>query len=235
MRVVRIWSEERMKKSKLFVAVVGIAMLVVCAAVSQAQVFPFEIYSDNYGNGYYENPDFSYEVYLYNGQIGEQNTAKFEIRNTSSSPDSIITGVYFENGTLLELGGLFDSSPGVEFGQPATPSELPSANDAPDWPFHTTVPGGDSSKAEAFSIDSDAPVANGVDPGEFVTVWFYLMESQDIYDAIEALGLKTLRIGLHIQSFPDGSSQAAINSNVPEPATMLLLGMGGLLLRRRRA
>ena len=93
-------------------------------------------------------------------------------------------------------------------------------------PFETTV---------GFSADSDpAPPIWGVSPGESLGVEFSL-SSGDISLVLQELLDTTLRIGIHVQNFNgSGGSESFVNQPVPEPATMALLGLGVLMLRRRR-
>lgn len=203
------------------------ALLLLISVTAQATLYNFDIFTDNGGFDYSGDPGADFSVDVFNGA----GTAKFKIMN-NSTVGGIITSVYFDNGTVLSMAAspIFDFSGTVVFEQPATPSELPGANLVSPV-FETTVP--PSGPSEAFSIDSAAPVSNGIDPGEYVTILFNLQPGFDINDTIAAMNDGSLRIGLHIQSFDDAlsTSQSAVT---PEPATLLMLGLGSLMAIRRR-
>lgn len=158
------------------------------------------------------------------------NQVKFEFTNTGPAASSI-TDIYFDDGSLLGIASIDNSSTGVSFSQPATPAELPGANNAnPD--FETT---------QNFSADSDSPPpVNGVNPGEYVGIIFDLQAGQDFDDVIAQLTSGELRAGIHVQAFALGGSESFVNNNtpVPEPSTLLLLGTSlaclGLWTLRRR-
>jgi hypothetical protein len=143
-----------------------------------------------------------------------------------------ITDVYFDDGTLLELTGLIDNDEGtggeleVDFTTQATPGNLPGGGMMPD-PFVAT---------EGFTADSDpSPPRWGVSPGESLGVEFTLTGG-GMAGVIDEIVSETLRIGVHVQNFNgSGGSESFVNMPVPEPATMALLGLGALLLRKRRA
>ena len=164
------------------------------------------------------------------------NEVQFNFRNVGSNPCTI-TDVYFDDGTLLDLAGLIDNDdsyngrighPGVDFTIGADPANLPGGS-LINPPFQVSL---------GFSADSDPPPpSSGVEPpDEWLGVVFLLDGggNGDVYDVLDELDIGILRIGIHVQSFNgvDGDSESFVN--VPEPASMLLLGLGGLALRRKR-
>jgi len=148
----------------------------------------------------------------------------------NSGPDaSAITDIYLDDasGLLASLDSIVDSGSGVSFSENATPPDLPGGN---------TI-----SFSADYSADSDSPVAtNGVNPGEWVGLYFTPEVNQTIADIIAALDDDTLRAGIHVQAFADGGSESFVTGEVPapvpEPSTLLLLGIAltGLALFRKR-
>lgn len=68
--------------------------------------------------------------------------------------------------------------------------------------------------------------------GEWVQITFDLLDDNMFEDVIVYLDAGDLRIGVHLIALPDGLSESAIL--VPEPSAVLLLGLGAVMLRRRR-
>jgi hypothetical protein len=141
----------------------------------------------------------------------------------NAGPDAMsITDVYFDDGHLLGISSI-ESSTGVSYTQGAAPGNLPSANNI-NPSFSTTA---------GFSADSDPAVQpNGVNPGEWLKIYFELKESDQTYQTvIDDLANGSLRIGIHVQGFDGGGSEAFVNggtppNNVPDAtASIMLLGI----------
>ena len=155
----------------------------------------------------------------------------FEFRNVGAGLSSI-TDVYFDDGTLLGIAQVFNG-PGVSFTPPATPGNLPGANNI-NPAFQTT---------SGFSADSDAPVSkNGVNPGEKLGILFNLKSGQNFTDVMNAMviagGTNGLRVGVHAQSIGSGGSESFVNSVslVPEASQwmMMLVGISVIAIRAMR-
>jgi hypothetical protein len=204
------------RRKYLAVAFLVVIVLGLRAGVLRAaEVYPFEVFSNN--GSYYNSPDLDLyvEVFEVDGQAG------FTFYNESLI-DSSIARIYFDGGSLLGIVDITEGG-GTSFSLPATPGNLPGGNSL-EAPFITT---------DGFSIGSDAPRPHsGVDPGEWVTITFDLMNGGPFQSVIDELDTGALRIGIHVIALPDGSSEGAIA--VPEPATIFLLGLGALALLRRR-
>jgi hypothetical protein len=131
---------------------------------------------------------------------------------------SSITGIYFDDGTLLGIASI-QSGSGVSFSQGASPGNLPGANNAS--PAFVTTAG--------FSADSNPPTQpNGVNPGESLGITFNLQGVQTFDDVLMDLGDGSLRIGVHVQGFAGGGSESFVNAPapVPEPGTFVLMATG---------
>ena len=154
---------------------------------------------------------------------GDDEKVEFKVVN-DSEVDCSIARIYFDDGALLGVAEIVNG-PGTDFEQPATPSDMPARNEL-DPPFVTT---------QDFSAGAENPPPHkGINPGEWLKIIFDLQEGFAYADVLEQLDELTLRIGAHVIAFPDVSSESAVT---PEPATMIVLGLGGLVLciKRRRA
>ena len=196
------------------------------ASPSEGVIFPLEIFSTN--GQYYNDPGVDLYVDVTNGA----GSAKFTFYNDSTINCSIAR-IYFDDGTLLGITSVTNGPGQVTF------------YEAPDFPGPGDLPNGDLLDPDfvadrEFSIGADSPppedgVNNSV--GEWVQITFQLKDVEPgvpgtLDDVLAELGDGRLRVGLHVVAFDDGSSNTAVN---PEPATICLLGLGGLLLRRRRS
>jgi hypothetical protein len=81
---------------------------------------------------------------------------------------------------------------------------------------------------------------NGISPGEWVSITFNLTEGVDLKNVVDQLDMGVgLRIGAHLISLPDGSSESAATGvtaiTAPEPASITSMGISALsLLYKKR-
>lgn len=222
-------TKKEMKQRKSF-WMVAVFLLALCvsgnlleASYVDPQTYPIEIFTSN--GGYASSPDIDMYVVVSEGISG----VDFTFYNESLI-DSSVAAVYFDDGSLLGIAGV-TNGPGTLFSQPANPGDLPGGNLLVP-PFATT---------EEFSISGDPPPSqNGVNPVgsgeplEWVRISFDLVGGGTVSDVLSELYSGQLRIGVHVTSLPDGSSESGIVT--PEPTGLLLLSLGTwCMLRRRRS
>ena len=214
-----IWSDERgVRNERVMKTSYIVSVILVCtlgAGSAFATIYPFTIFTDN--GDYNDDPGINIYMDVWNGD----NIAYFTFYNDSTVQSSI-TNIYFDDGTLI--GATLDiiNGPGTLF-----------AEDGPD-----NLPGGSIIGFNAdreFNIGATPPPPdNGINNigGEWVTIEFELLGGT-LQDLLNELNSSALRVGIHIQNFTDGSSESAVNE-IPEPATVLIFGLGGLALLRKR-
>ena len=200
-----------------------VIVLVVCISliftgISQASYqFGFDIFTTN--GDYNDDPGLDMYMVVSNGA----GKSDFTFYN-NSSVESCIANIYFDDGTLLGISSITNSTYTL-FSQGGSPGDLPSGNTIGFY--------ADS----AFNSGATAPAPNnGVcspPPGlEWVKISFDLQSGGTIEDVVQELNTGQLRVGLHIINLPDGSSESAVS--VPEPATLFLLTAGAIALRKKR-
>ena len=197
------------------------ALIIAVLAVSSAHavVYDFEVFTTN--GIYSDSLDGTY-VEVTNG-VGY---VDFTFYN-GAAVQSNIAGIFFDDGSLLGVDSITNSSSYTNFSTPGSMGVFPSGHTL-DPPFVTE---------KEFNTGAGSPPAwKGVNEGDLVNEWvivsFELINGGTMDDVLAELNSGVLRIGIHITNLADGTSESAIL--VPEPATMGLLGLGGLLLLRRR-
>lgn len=157
------------------------------------------------------------EAQLFMDVTQQGSNVLFAFTNTGPLASSI-TDIYFDDNDLHLTFGSFVPSVGVGYTVGASPSNLPGGS-----PY---------SFSSEYSFDSDNPIQpKGVNPGESLTIVFSLADSYQFSDILDALNDGSMRVGLHVQGFANGGSEGFINDDpnpVPEPGTMVLLGVGML-------
>lgn len=197
-----------------------VSLLVFFTSNCDAVIFPFEIF-DAEGQ-LVDTPGLDLYVEVTNGE----GKANFIFYNDSIF-DCSVAQIYFDDGSLLGIDYIING-PGTEFDRA--------------FPGPGNLPGGENLippfvADREFNIGAVSPPpengVNSIPAGEWVEIDFDLINGGDLEDVIDELNIRLLRVGLHVISFPDGSSKSAIL--VPEPATIFLFGIGaGLLLKLRK-
>lgn len=226
-----------MKKS--IIAAIALAFSLFCVAAEAAPTYSFvNITNNNAGDAAIGEAQLFVELFDDSYPDVDPGQIKFAFSNIGHAASSI-TDVYFDDGALLGIASIVNTPGLVVFSQLATPANLPGGNTASP-PFVTTA---------GFSADSDPPVQPlGVNPGEFLGIIFDLQADRDFADVVDNLASGALRIGIHVQGFPNGGSESFINNGIvdgngngngkiPAPGALVLgaIGMGCVgWLRRRR-
>ena len=176
-------------------------------------------------------------TYDENGVAMGRHKASFVFTNTDSGSEGVdpsITGVFWDDGTLLEIATI-NNGPGVSFSEGGSPPDLPAGQEL-DPPFVTT---------KGFLADSDPPAYhNGVNEDEWLEVVFDLKDGKDFASVRSALNMDpaiegSLRIGIHVQAFDDDYSATFVHT--PTPSAVVLGGLGFVMLgavrwvKKRRA
>lgn len=201
-----------MKKS-ISVLSVMLVLSMYASPLKAGIVYPLEVFTSN--GGYYASSDFN----LYVEVVQHISTVDFSFHNESLFGSSI-TRIYFDENPLLGVVDIVEGS-GTSFSISAVPANLPAGRLL------------DPLFKSGFGIGSDpARPHNGLNPGEWVTLNFDLINGATPAAVTDALDNGSLRIGVHVIALPDGSSESAVS--IPEPVTLLLLSLGAVMLIRKR-
>ena len=143
-----------------------------------------------------------------------------------SPAGGVIAKIYFDEDLLLAGAQIVDNPSAVDFEENFRANNIPGGNMlAPRFEVE-----------RSFLAVNPAPW-RGVGVGEELGIIFGLQTGHDIDGILSDLKAGEFRIGLHVISFNNGNSESFVNEadfHLPEPVTAVLLGLGGLLLRRRK-
>jgi hypothetical protein len=192
----------KMRRLKLLTFVMVISFM--CGIVEAYPTYSFDnITNNNAGDVAIGESQILVELFDLTTQV------EFYFTNTGSEASSI-TQVYFDDGTLpilKEIASIDNSSTGVSFSHPASSPVLPGGNTVSP-PFVVT---------SGFSAGAVSPVqSNGVNPGEYLGITFNLQSGGVFQDVLDELESTDLRIGIHVQGFASGGSEAFVNNGIVE-------------------
>jgi hypothetical protein len=191
------------------------AVVFVTNPVQASPIDPFQITFFNLTNNVEKgvpNPDISAQLLAEMTAVGTSQVA-FTFWNIGSEK-SVISEIYFDDGTLLGIATVTSSS-GVTFIQGAKPPDLPGGETASP-PFQVTA----GFLAEATNPAPTKGVNNTATGTEWVKITFDLINGKTYADTVNALSLGGadggLRVGLHVIGLANGGSDSYIN-NPPPP------------------
>lgn len=198
-----------------------LAVATVCACAGMAQAIRVDL-------GVYENSNNASlsGIDLWVDVLDAPGPAIDFVFHNDSTASSFITAVYFETGLAgLSGGSIVDQSAGVSFNMGATPPNPAQ----PGFLF------GGSWAGNLLSLDADSPSPTwGINEGGLETLTVRLNASgtnaSTVAAALQA-DPRGWRIAQHVQGLPGGFS---VWSVTPAPSSLALLGLGGMVLGRRR-
>ena len=206
--------EKKAIKGCILPAVLALLMVSMQTTILKANVIPLTIFTNN--GAYFDGSGL--DLYVKVTPLGSQ--INFEIHNESLI-ESAIARIYFDDNHLLSFNSISEG-PGTSFSNMSvTPQNLPAGQNL-NLPFEADY---------SFGAANPAPKA-GINPGQWIGICFDLVDGVTAADVFEAMYERNLRIGVHVTSLPDGSSEAGSTTN-PEPATICLLGFGALSFLRK--
>lgn len=215
------------KSTWMCVVALGCAALVLTNSSVFGNIYKFQVIPQTVNSSPWPE-DSGLDLFVETTILGSQ--VEFKFQNKSSFNCSL-TQIYFDDDAGLFAGifagGLdWGSQTGVDFVQGTNNGKLPGGEN-----LNPRLEASDPQLM--FSASPTSPVApNGINVDEWLVIKFNLNTAKTANDIIDAFADKTMRIGVHVQAFPDGAS-ASFTTSTPEPATLALLGLGTMLLRKR--
>lgn len=208
-------SMKNVRSFSQFTLLLLIIGLFTCTA--HGALYSLDIFSSN--GSYYDDPRVDINVLV----LPEGDQIRFEFHNdTDAELGSCVAEIYFDGDILLGVDDI-EEGPGTSFDLGGSPPNLPGGN--------TLVPAFKVTEGFLVSADNPAP-KHGINPGEWVAVIVDLVQGYAFSDVTAQLDDQSLRIGAHLISFADDSSEGAVT---PEPLSLGLLLVGGLALSRRKS
>ena len=136
----------------------------------------------------------------------------------------VLGRIFIRENDLITFNSIADESEGVSFSGPDYKNAmLPGGHDLGFTPHNT------------YAIEADpARPKNGLHYQDYVSVLFDINDNVMFSDVINSISGGTLGVGLHVQALPGDSSAAFVATAVPEPATLMLMGIGAMLLRHKK-
>jgi hypothetical protein len=172
------------------------------------------------------------------GENGSATSVLFKFSNVGTQASSI-TQIYIDNSTSLKTMGAITDSDGagnaVSFSAATGNLNLPSGQNV--------------NFAEDFGLKANTPVSQrGVNPSEWVSVLFTLNPGKTLQSVMTDLRRGDLRLGMHVQAFSNGGSEAFVSKpfqvastppppkKVPEASSAigLILLAGRFALKQQR-